>query len=71
MNQWQKLRNMNAGSNLVDAGRCAVHGCPMGMVDSEAGCNCRWGGRAEGLRRRHGDAAGVMLSARPGRSIAW
>ena len=35
MNQWWKLRNLNAGSNLVDAGRCAVHGCPIGMVDSE------------------------------------
>lgn len=30
--------------------------------------NCRWGGHAEGLRRRRGDAAGVVAGRRPGRS---
>lgn len=30
--------------------------------------NCRWGGHVEGLRRRRGDAAGVVAGRRPGRS---
>jgi len=29
------------------------------VVNSEAVCSRRWGGRVEGLRRRRGDAAGV------------
>lgn len=37
MNQWLKLRNSEAGSNLVDSGRCAVHDQHDSVVvDSEA-----------------------------------
>ena len=38
MNQWWKLRNREAGSNLVDLGRSAVHDdvVRVHVVDSEA-----------------------------------
>ena len=64
-NQWLKLRKQRAGSNLVDTGRYAARG-PFAFgrrVNSEAGFLFRWGGHAEGLRRRRGDAAGVELGA--------
>ena len=62
-NQWLKLRKQLAGSNLVDTGRCAVRDVSVlgWRVNSEAGFLFRWGGHAEGLRRRRGDAAGVEL----------
>jgi hypothetical protein len=59
-----KLRKRGTGSNLVDRGRDAVHGCPPGMVDSVAGLACREGGHDEGLRRSRGDAAGAWLDAK-------
>jgi hypothetical protein len=62
-NQWLKLRKQLAGSNLVDTGRCAVRDVSVlgRRVNSEAGFLFRWGGHAERLRRRRGDAAGVEL----------
>jgi hypothetical protein len=62
-NQWLKLRKQLAGSNLVDTGQCAVRDVSVlgRRVNSEAGFLFRWGGHAEGLRRRRGDAAGVEL----------
>jgi len=46
-----------------------VRGRPeTGAVDSEAHSDGGWGGRAEGLRRRRGEAAGAQLGAHPGRS---
>jgi hypothetical protein len=67
VNQWLTLRKICAGSNLVDMGRDAAHDqycrCAVGVVDSEAGSRCRWGGHAEGLRRRRGEAVGVELGA--------
>ena len=62
-NQWLKLRKQLAGSNLVDTGQCAVRDVSVHgrRVNSEAGFLFRWGGHAEGLRRRRGDAAGVEL----------
>ena len=69
MNQWQKLRNRSAGSNLVDMGRSAVReSFRRGRFNSEAVYACRWGDHAESLRRRRGDAVGVELDAQPGRS---
>ena len=59
-----KLRKRGTGSNLVDMGRSAVHGHPVGVADSEAGLACRWGGHGEGLRRNRGDAAGAKLDAK-------
>jgi len=63
VNQWLKLRKSGAGSNLVDMGRWAVrdHRGNNAVINSEAGLTFRWGGRAEGLRRRRGDAVGVEL----------
>jgi hypothetical protein len=63
VNQWLKLRNGCAGSNLVDMGRDAARDCAQATVNSEAGCRYRWGGHVECLRRRRGDAAGVELDA--------
>ena len=64
-NQWLKLRKQLAGSNLVDTGRCAVRDVSVlgRRVNSEAGFLFWWGGHAEWLRRRRGDAAGVELGA--------
>jgi hypothetical protein len=45
-------------------GRDAVHDPLMWRVDSVAGLACRWGGRGEGLRRNHGEAAGAKLDAK-------
>ena len=59
-----KPLNRRAGSNLVDAGRSAVHGHPW-VVDSEAGQSPRPGGHTECLRRRCGEAAGAQLDASP------
>jgi hypothetical protein len=59
-----KLRKRGTGSNLVDMGRGAVHGHPVGVADSVAGLACRWGGHGEGLRRNRGDAAGAKLDAK-------
>jgi retron-type reverse transcriptase len=59
-----KPLNRRAGSNLVDVGRCAVHGHPA-VVDSEAGQSPRPGGHTEGLRRRCGEAAGAQLDTSP------
>jgi hypothetical protein len=59
-----KLRKRGTGSNLVDMGRVAVHGPPVGRADSEAGLACRWGGHGESLRRNRGDAAGAKLDAK-------
>ena len=61
LNQWGKLRNRDAGSNLVDSGRSAVHDHRLWVVDSEAGSECRWGGHGEGLRRTRGESAGAKL----------
>ncbi len=63
MNQWLKFRKSGAGSNLVDMGRWAVrdHRGNNAVINSEAGLTFRWGGRAEGLRRRRGDAVAVEL----------
>ena len=58
-----KLRKRGTGSNLVDMGRVAVHGPPVGRADSETGSACRWGGHGESLRRNRGDAAGAKLEA--------
>jgi hypothetical protein len=58
-----KLRKRGTGSNLVDRGRGAVHGQPVGQADSEADLACRSGGHDEGLRRSRGDAAGAKLDA--------
>ncbi len=58
-----KLRKRGTGLNLVDTGRGAVHGPPVGRADSEADLACRWGGHGEGLRRNRGDAAGAKLGA--------
>jgi hypothetical protein len=64
VNQWWKLRNGSAGSNLVDMGRSAARGPGRGAgVNSEAVYTCRWGGHAECLRRRRGDAVGVKAGA--------
>jgi hypothetical protein len=66
VNQWQKLRNPPTGSNLVDMGRIAVRDSARReacVVNSVAGFERRWGGHAECLRRRRGDAAGVELGA--------
>lgn len=41
---------------------------PQGWSTPKPVSNCRWGGHAEGLRRRRGDAAGVVAGRRPGRS---
>jgi len=63
-NQWLKSRNGGAGSNLVDLGRWAARdGCREVCVNSEAEELRRWGGHAEGLRRRHGEAVGAELGA--------
>jgi hypothetical protein len=66
VNQCLKLRNLATGSNLVDVGRDAVRDgvrCEADPVNSVTGFECRWGGHAESLRRRRGDAAGVELGA--------
>ena len=66
MNQYLKLRNRCTGSNLVDLGRDAVRDgicCEVAAVNSVAGFDRRWGGHAEGLRRRRGNAVGVELGA--------
>lgn len=62
MNQWLKPRKGSTGSNLVDQGRvqCAIS-CVGKGVDSVAEFCRRRGGRAESLRRRRGEAAGVEL----------
>ena len=65
LNQWVKLLNQHAGSNLVDVGRSAVHDHHLWVVDSEAGSERRWGGHGEGLRRTRGEAAGAKLDASP------
>ena len=59
-----KLLNRDAGSNLVDVGRFAVHDHDE-VVDSEAVSEYRWGGHGEGLRRTRGDAAGAKVGASP------
>jgi hypothetical protein len=59
-----KLRKRGTGSNLVDRGRDAVHGYPVGIADSEAGLACWRGGHGESLRRNRGDAAGAKLDAK-------
>ena len=41
--------------------QCVITVGVVNGINSEAGCLCRWGGHAEGLRRRRGDAAGVEL----------
>jgi hypothetical protein len=66
VNQWLTLRKLCAGSNLMDTGRWAArdfHRYRAMVVNSEAGLRRRWGGHAEGLRRRRGEAAGVELGA--------
>lgn len=57
------FRKRGTGSNLADRGRGAVHDHPPGVVDSEAGFACRWGGHGDSLRRSRGDAAGAKLGA--------
>jgi len=62
VNQCSKLRNRSTGSNLVDMGRDAARDVvrrEADVVNSVAGFDRRWGGHAECLRRRRGDAAGV------------
>jgi len=39
--------------------QCVTASAAAGLVNSVAGFDCRWGGHAECLRRRRGDAAGV------------
>ncbi|MGH3513914.1 MAG: hypothetical protein ACRDRB_16795, partial [Pseudonocardiaceae bacterium] len=56
--------NCSTGSNLTDAGRDAAHAAPWAATPKSV-FRCRWGGHAEGLRRRCGDAAGVELAASP------
>jgi hypothetical protein len=66
VNQWLNPLKRETGSNLVDAGRGAVHAKPNGgRGDSDAGYASRLGGHTEGLRRRCGDAAGEELDADP------
>lgn len=60
-----KPLNRRAGSNLVDAGRSAVHDRHDVVVDSDAGRSPRSGGHTESLRRRCGEAAGAQLGASP------
>ena len=60
VNQWLKPRNECPAQIWWIGGRGAVRDrwC-VPVVNSEAVCSRRWGGRVEGLRRRRGDAAGV------------
>src|SRR5947209_8746127 len=59
MNQRQSPSSRFAGSNLVDAGRTAVH--TRVRVTSLRVWWGRRGGHGESLRRTHGDAAGAKL----------
>lgn len=69
VNQWLKPRKRSAGSNLVDTGRFAARNPgQLTRANSEAEYTRRWGGHAECLRRRCGDAVGVELSAQPDQS---
>jgi hypothetical protein len=65
-NQCLTPRNYDTGSNLADLGRtqCTTTSAPS-VVDSEADSTYRWGGHAESLRRKRGDAAGVELGTSP------
>jgi hypothetical protein len=66
VNQWLNPLKRGTGSNLVDAGRVAVHA---ELIEDEAtpisGNVGRVGGHTECLRRRCGDAAGEELGADP------
>ena len=66
VNQWLNPLKRGTGSNLVDAGRGAVHA---ELTESEAtpipGNVGRVGGHTESLRRRCGEAAGEELDADP------
>ena len=50
-NQCLKPRNCSTGSNLTDEGR-TQRTPPPGAATSKPVFRCRWGGHAEGLRRR-------------------
>jgi hypothetical protein len=66
VNQWLNPLKRGTGSNLVDAGRVAVHVEPSrGEATPIPGNVGRVGGHTEGLRRRCGDAAGEELGAHP------
>jgi len=66
VNQWLNPLKRGTGSNLVDAGRVAVHAEPIhGEATPTPGNVGRVGGHTECLRRRCGDAAGEELGADP------
>ena len=55
-------RKVALGSNLMNTGRDAARGHRVvRVVNSETGLEVRRGGHDEGLRRSHGDAAGVEV----------
>jgi len=66
VNQWLNPLKRGTGSNLVDAGRGAVH---VASIEGEAtpilGYVGRVGGHTECLRRRCGDAVGEELGTDP------
>ena len=66
VNQWLNPLKRETGSNLVDAGRVAVHAEPtQGEATPISGNVGRVGGHTECLRRRCGDAVGEELGADP------
>lgn len=60
-NQCLMPRNCSTGSNLEDMGRLQRTPSFLVVATSKPIPRCRWGGHAECLRRRRGDAAGVEL----------
>lgn len=65
VNQWLNPLKRGTGSNLVDAGRGAVHAEPKGEATPIRGYVGPVGGHTECLRRRCGDAAGEELGTDP------
>jgi hypothetical protein len=55
-----KLRKRGTGSNLVDMGRGAVRGHPVGVADSVAGFACWWEATVK--------VCGVIVAMLPGQS---